>query len=167
MHRKGKGKGKTEKGAHITFSSIYEQDLMMSFASNLPKDLSVEVVIPDHQLMLKRYLDNFAYIFRTHARENNLDKKFPSIRLEDSDQTLVLPVKDSKNQSWKSYTREELRSLDANLKHRAKVSRAQDRTTSVTSSSATDIETENDLDELLNPLESPNKISVHRIEHPL
>ena len=103
LHKKGKTRGQTEKRVRITFSSIYERDLIMSFASNLPKEASVEVVIPDHLLSLKRFLDSFAYRIRTNARENN-EKVSTSVRLDDADQTLVLAVKNRKDNTWKSYT---------------------------------------------------------------
>ena len=151
MHRKGKNKDKAETRARITFGSIYERDLVMSFASNLPKDASVEVVIPDHLISLKRYLDNFAFKIRSHARENNLGKVSTSVRLEDSEQTLVLAVRQP-DSAWKSYTREDLRSLDANLKQKAKTSKAKEKTPS-TASSCTD--SDQDFEETITPSREP------------
>ena len=63
-------KGKKNGGdrVRLTFGSMYDRDLLMSHAVNLPENSSVELVIPDHLQSLKRYLDRFAYQVRNRAR---------------------------------------------------------------------------------------------------
>ena len=51
----------------VIFGSVYERDLVMSHASNLPRDCSLEIVIPDHLLSLKKVFENFAYKVRKYA----------------------------------------------------------------------------------------------------
>ena len=94
----------------IRLKSNHERDMIMSHASNLPKDCSIETVIPDHLSSLKSLLDGHAYKFRARARDEG-GKVSTSVRLDELSNSLVLAVRKEKG-NWRSYNQEELRLME-------------------------------------------------------
>ena len=74
----------------VTFGSIYARDLVMGHASNLPEGCSIDIVIPDYLLSLKKYMDHFAFKVRRHTRVSHQTKFSTSIRMDDVERTLYL-----------------------------------------------------------------------------
>ena len=94
----------------IRLKSNHERDMIMSHASNLPKDCSIETVIPNHLSSLKSLLDGHAYKFRARARDEG-GKVSTSVRLDELSNSLVLAVRKEKG-NWRSYNQEELRLME-------------------------------------------------------
>ena len=101
----------------VTFGSVYERDLVISHASNLPEGCTVDLVIPDYLQSLKSYMDRFAYKVRKHAREAHQTKFSTSIRMDDIEQTLYLATRESGEEEWIYYSKHKLKDLDGALKH--------------------------------------------------
>ena len=88
----------------------------MGHASNLPDGCSIDLVIPDYLLSLKRYLDRFAYKVRRHAKVSHQTKFSTSIRMDDVERTLYLATREAGESDWIYYSREDLKDLDGVLK---------------------------------------------------
>ena len=84
---------------------------MVSYASNLPRGCTMDIVVPDHLLPLKQSLETFGYKLRTRSRENGRKKLFTSLRLDDAGETLVLAIRVGREGEWKRFTEEQLKKL--------------------------------------------------------
>ena len=96
----------------MTFASIAERDLVLGHAMHLPKDHSVDIVIPDYLQPLKRYLEKFAFKIRTKAKTVHKTKFSTSIRMDDLEMSLFLATREKGTERWKHYTRGQLELMD-------------------------------------------------------
>ena len=110
--RKKKKGNSHENRVRVTFASIADRDLVLGHAMHLPKDHSVDVVIPDFLQPLKRYLEKFAYKIRTKAKEVHNTKFSTSIRMDDVEMSLFLATREKGLEKWKHYTRSQLEAMD-------------------------------------------------------
>lgn len=95
----------------ICFSEAYERDIVMSFASSLEDGASIEAVIPEHLSPLQRHLESFAFRIRKNAKARN-SKISTSVRLQDSNMSLMLALKGEGKKKWSYHTKEELQMND-------------------------------------------------------
>ena len=104
-----------DKKVRVTFGSIADRDFVLGHATYLPPDHSLEIVVPDYLLPLKRYLEKFAYKVRSKARDIHKTKYSTSIRMDDGEMSLYLAIREKGTEEWKRYTKEHLEGLDDNL----------------------------------------------------
>ena len=110
-HRK---KQDDTKKVHVSFRDSHERDVIVSYASNLPENCKLDIVIPDHLMTTKSKLDRLAFKIRKHAADN--DKRVStSLRLDDSTESLVTAVRDGKDSQWLYYSVMELEELESSL----------------------------------------------------
>ena len=99
----------------VIFEEINDRDAVLSHAYLLDEGSNLDVVIPEFLEPLHRHLESHAYRIRKNARESGTNKISTQIRLRDENMSLVLPLKDSKENVWNTFTREELKdSEDSN-----------------------------------------------------
>ena len=84
-----KTKKRVEK-VKLYFGSMYDRDLVMGHAYNLPEEHSLELVFPDYLQSLKRFMDRFAYRIRKQARDIHETRFSTAIRMDDAQQSLYL-----------------------------------------------------------------------------
>ena len=109
-------KGATEpKKVHISLRDNQERDLIVSYTSNLVHPTRLDIVIPDTLQSLKAKLENLAYKIRNHAKETSNKKVMTSLRLDDRTESLVMAVRENREDPWLHYTLQELRQLESKL----------------------------------------------------
>ena len=93
----------------VVFEEINDRDAVLSHAYLLDEGSNLDVVIPEFLEPLQRHLESYAYRIRKNARESGTNKISTQIRLRDENMSLVLALKDSKENVWNTFTREELK----------------------------------------------------------
>ena len=104
-----------EKKVHISLRDSHERDVVISYATNLEPGNRIEIVVPEHLRSLKSQFDNLGYKIRRHASLAGQKKVMTSLRLDDGSQSLVMAVRDNKDEPWLNYSIGELRELESKL----------------------------------------------------
>ena len=99
----------------VSFRDSHERDVVISYATNLQPGNRIEIVVPEHLKPLKSQLDGLSYKIRRHASITSQRKVMTSLRLDDRSQSLVVAVRDKKEDPWLNYSLEELRALESKL----------------------------------------------------
>ena len=87
----------------VRFGSINERDAVFSYATELRKGCSLDLVIPDHLNTLATKMEHYAYKVRQLAKNSETDPKnvtTTQIRHNTRKEGLVLGMKTTKNQEW-------------------------------------------------------------------
>ena len=105
-HRKATDARQTGQ-VRVCFEETHERDAVMSFASSLSGNASIQAVIPEHLTPLQRHLESFAFRIRKNARSRET-KISTSVRLHDEEMSLILAIKSEGSRKWSYHTKEEL-----------------------------------------------------------
>ena len=104
-----------KKKVHISLRDSQERDLIVSYTSNLIHPARLDIVVPDSLQSLKAKLEGLAYKIRRHAKETSDKKVMTSLRLDDKTESLVMAVREDREDPWLHYTLQELRQLESKL----------------------------------------------------
>ena len=103
-----------EPKVQVELGSIEDRDLVMGHAVNLNNNATMEIVVPDRLKLVAGRLENYAFRYRTQAKELAKGKKEmeakTQIRFDNTKEGLVLGIR-SKSDKWKFYTPENLPKL--------------------------------------------------------
>ena len=88
----------------------------MSFAVNLPGDAHIEIVVPDKLRTLQVRLEHFAFKYRKASKaraKGNKDREAKTqIRLDNQCESLVLGIREKKDERWEFFSEKTLPKLD-------------------------------------------------------
>ena len=82
-------KNKKQPLNRVALGDPNEQDLVLSYVTNLPSDCTVDILVPNYLIGLKKCLETHTFGIRKHARDKGT-RTSTHVRLDEFNESLVL-----------------------------------------------------------------------------